>query len=162
MPFSACTLDAPVATPDAGVVTTVAGTGARGGSDGPAEVASFTLPVDIVVAFDRCLYVTEPEAGRIRARPLSFLEAVAFQWVNPKAWTMMFSGVALFAAGASNHALVIALMAGLFGLACLPNGVAWTLFGAAISRFLADDVWRRRFNLMMAILLVLSVVPALF
>jgi len=103
-----------------------------------------------------------PETGRIRPRPLSFFEAVAFQWVNPKAWSMLFAGVTLFASSADNHMLAVGLMAGLFGLVCLPNGVAWTLFGTAISHLLANDVWRVRFNRVMAVLLVVSVLPSLF
>ena len=102
-----------------------------------------------------------PETSHVRARPLSFLEAVAFQWVNPKAWSMLFSGVTLFASGAGNQVLEIGAMAGLFGLVCLPNGVVWTLFGRAISRLLANDVWRVRFNWSMAVLLVISVLPSL-
>jgi threonine/homoserine/homoserine lactone efflux protein len=103
----------------------------------------------------------KPESSHVRPRPLSFLEAVAFQWVNPKAWSMLFSGVTLFASGTDHRLLAVGVMAGLFGLVCLPNGVAWTLFGAAISRWLTNDVWRTRFNWSMAALLVVSVLPSL-
>jgi threonine/homoserine/homoserine lactone efflux protein len=50
----------------------------------------------------------------------------------------------------------------LFGLVCIPNGIVWALFGSAISRLLDDDSWRRRFNIGMALLLVISTVPTLF
>jgi threonine/homoserine/homoserine lactone efflux protein len=50
----------------------------------------------------------------------------------------------------------------LFGLACIPNGVVWALFGTAIAGLLQDDSWRRRFNIAMAVLLVISTVPTLF
>jgi threonine/homoserine/homoserine lactone efflux protein len=103
-----------------------------------------------------------PETSRFRPRPLTFLEAVAFQWVNPKAWSMIFSGVAVFASGADNRVVTVGIMAALFGFVCLPNGVAWTLFGTAISHWLANDDWRRRFNWSMAVLLIISVLPSLF
>jgi threonine/homoserine/homoserine lactone efflux protein len=103
-----------------------------------------------------------PEAKGEGTRPLTFLQAAAFQWVNPKAWAMVLSGVALFTTDSGNKGLEIGLIAGLFGLACVPNGVVWTLFGSAISRILADDHWRWRFNVAMAVLLVISVVPTLF
>lgn len=102
-----------------------------------------------------------PETSQVRRRPLTFLEAVAFQWVNPKAWSMIFSGVTVFASGANNQLIAVGAIAGLFGLVCLPNGVAWTLFGTAISHWLANDVWRTRFNWLMAILLVVSVLPSI-
>jgi threonine/homoserine/homoserine lactone efflux protein len=106
-------------------------------------------------------------AGRPRAegrsgRPMTFLEAAAFQWVNPKAWAIVFAGVALYTTETGNKAVEITVIAVLFGLACIPNGIVWALFGSAISRLLDDDAWRRRFNIAMAVLLVISTVPTLF
>ena len=34
-----------------------------------------------------------PSLGRRRRRPFTFLQAAAFQWVNPKAWTMALSAL---------------------------------------------------------------------
>jgi threonine/homoserine/homoserine lactone efflux protein len=103
-----------------------------------------------------------PEAEGRSGRPMRFLEAAAFQWVNPKAWAIVFAGVALYTTETGNKAWEIGLIAVLFGLACIPNGIVWALFGSAISRLLDDDSWRRRFNIAMAILLVISTVPTLF
>jgi threonine/homoserine/homoserine lactone efflux protein len=50
----------------------------------------------------------------------------------------------------------------LFGLVCFPNGVVWTLFGRAIAGFLDNDTHRRWFNIGMAVLLVVSVLPTMF
>ena len=100
--------------------------------------------------------------GRYGAgRPLTFLQAAAFQWVNPKAWALVFSGIALFARADSNKVVEIGLIALLFGLVCLPNCIAWGLFGQSVADFLADDRRRRVFNIAMAVLLVLSVLPTL-
>jgi threonine/homoserine/homoserine lactone efflux protein len=104
----------------------------------------------------------KPEAEAGGSRPLTFIQAAAFQWVNPKAWALVFSGVALFTTPAGSKVFEIGLIAILFGLICLPNGVVWALFGSAISQLLADDLWRRRFNIAMAVLLVVSVIPTLF
>jgi threonine/homoserine/homoserine lactone efflux protein len=96
------------------------------------------------------------------ARPLTFLEAAAFQWVNPKAWAIVFGGMALYTTAGGNKVLEIGLFAVLFGLVCLPNGVVWTLFGRAIAGFLENDTQRRWFNIAMAALLVVSVLPTMF
>ena len=96
------------------------------------------------------------------ARPLTFLEAAAFQWVNPKAWAIVFGGMALYTTAGGDKVFEIGLFAVLFGLVCLPNGVVWTLFGRAIAGFLENDVQRRWFNIGMAVLLVVSVVPTMF
>jgi threonine/homoserine/homoserine lactone efflux protein len=103
-----------------------------------------------------------PETGESGARPLTLLQAAAFQWVNPKAWALMFGAMALFMTDGGNKVVEIGLIALFFGLACVPNGVAWALFGQAIARFLEDDRQRHWFNIGMAALLVVSVVPTLF
>jgi threonine/homoserine/homoserine lactone efflux protein len=110
----------------------------------------------------RIALAAKPEAEADGGRPLTFFQAAAFQWVNPKAWAIVFSGVALFTTEGGSKVLQIGLIAALFGLVCLPNGVVWTLFGSAISELLADDTWRGRFNWAMALLLVVSVLPTLF
>ena len=35
-------------------------------------------------------------AGEAAARPMTFLEATAFQWVNPKAWVMAVTAMAVY------------------------------------------------------------------
>jgi threonine/homoserine/homoserine lactone efflux protein len=102
-----------------------------------------------------------PEEVGSRARPLNFLEAAVFQWVNPKAWAIVFAAVALFTDDSDNQLVEIGVTAAAFGFVCVPNGIVWTLFGSTISRALADDIWRRRFNVAMAVLLVVSVLPTL-
>ena len=137
------------------------------------EAAFKALPelYDILkwIAFAYMLYLAwrVANAGRPRleeegGRPLGILGAAAFQWVNPKAWAIIIGALALFTTPSGNQFLEIGLMALLFGLVCIPNGIVWALFGTAIARFLADDRHRRIFNIVMAVLLIASVVPTLF
>ena len=95
-------------------------------------------------------------------KPLGLLGAAAFQWVNPKAWAMVLGAMALFTTPGGDHFVEVGLVALLFGLVCVPNCVVWALFGTGIARFLENDRHRRIFNLVMAILLIASVVPAMF
>jgi threonine/homoserine/homoserine lactone efflux protein len=103
-----------------------------------------------------------PEAKGGDSKPLSLLQAAAFQWVNPKAWAIIIGAVALYTSPDGNHLVQVGLIALLFGLVCIPNGIVWALFGTAIARFLDNDRHRRIFNIVMAVLLVASVVPTLF
>jgi threonine/homoserine/homoserine lactone efflux protein len=104
-----------------------------------------------------------PDAKGPQPHPMTFLQAVAFQWVNPKAWAMILGAMALFISGnGGSHVLEIAVMAIIFGALCVPNGFVWALFGRAIAGFLADDRQRFWFNIVMAALLVISAVPSLF
>jgi threonine/homoserine/homoserine lactone efflux protein len=70
--------------------------------------------------------------------------------------------MALFTTTGGNKAVEVGVIAALFGAACVPNGVAWALFGRAIAGFLEDDRRRFWFNIVMAVLLVVSVLPTMF
>jgi threonine/homoserine/homoserine lactone efflux protein len=96
-------------------------------------------------------------AGKGRSRPMTFLEAAAFQWVNPKAWIMALGAITAFAPGGEWHAVLwVALV---FGLVNLPSVGSWALMGQAMRRWLTAG-WRlRAFNMAMAGLLVVSMVP---
>jgi threonine/homoserine/homoserine lactone efflux protein len=104
-----------------------------------------------------------PVEGKVAgARPLSFLGAAAFQWVNPKAWVMAVSTAPLFTTADGNHVVEISQVAGLFALVTLPSCALWCLFGTWIARLLNEDRHQRWFNIAMAVLLVVSVAPVLF
>ena len=103
-----------------------------------------------------------PEAKDTGARPLTFLQGATFQLVNPKAWAIIFGAMALFTTDSGNKLVEVGLIALLFGLLCVPNGFVWAAFGRAIATFLQDDRRRWWFNIAMAALLILSVIPTLF
>ncbi len=91
--------------------------------------------------------------------PLTFWQAAAFQWVNPKAWAMALTAVTVYAPGRELWAvLAVALI---FGAINLPSVSTWTLAGQGIRRWLTNPVRLRTFNWTMAGLLVLSMVPVL-
>ena len=103
-----------------------------------------------------------PHAEAADGRPVTFLQAAAFQWINPKGWAMSVGALALFTTAHGNPVIETGIVALLFGLVCIPNGFVWTLFGRSIAGFLQDDRKRLLFNIGMAVLLVLSVIPTLF
>jgi threonine/homoserine/homoserine lactone efflux protein len=91
-------------------------------------------------------------------RPMRFHEAIAFQWINPKAWMMVLTAATTIHLHAS-LSLNAALMAVVFVVIGLPCITAWAAFGTSLRRFLANPRWLRIFNLSMATLLVLSLYP---
>jgi threonine/homoserine/homoserine lactone efflux protein len=99
------------------------------------------------------------EAGA-QARPMSFLQAAAFQWVNPKAWAMSLGAVAAYAPDQS--AASVALVAAVFGVVNLPSVSVWTLAGRALRRWLTSPARLTAFNWTMAALLVASLIPVLW
>ena len=108
----------------------------------------------------RIAQAAPPEGQGQVGRPLSFLQAAAFQWVNPKAWVMALGAVTLYAPG--QEMLAILYVAGVFALVNLPSVSLWTALGAGLQRFLSRPVYLRRFNIIMALLLVASLFPVLW
>ena len=94
------------------------------------------------------------------AKPMTFLQAVAFQWLNPKAWAAALGGVSLYAAR-DHFAINVVLVATTFAVVGAPSIIGWTAFGLGLKRFLARPRTLRVFNLSMAALLVLSLYPML-
>ncbi|ETX15261.1 lysine transporter LysE [Roseivivax halodurans JCM 10272] len=96
----------------------------------------------------------ESESG---GRPLTFLQAAAFQWVNPKAWSMGLSAITLYAPGRGVSSVL--WVAGVYVACSLISTSAWTVLGTAIGRLLGAPRRLRIFNIAMAILLVATLVP---
>jgi threonine/homoserine/homoserine lactone efflux protein len=92
------------------------------------------------------------------ARPFTFLEAAAFQWINPKAVIAVVGGVALYVRP-GHEWIDFPVMLVVMTVATLGAVALWTGFGVALRRFLRDPARARIFNISMALLLVLSIVP---
>lgn len=93
-------------------------------------------------------------------RPLTFLEAFLFQWVNIKSWIFAIATITTYTTvgGRLSHELAVILTVSL--LVTIGSTSAWTGFGVALSRFLQESPHTRRvFNISMAVLLVLSIAP---
>ena len=93
-------------------------------------------------------------------RPLTFLEAALFQWINIKGWVFAIGAVTTYTTvgGYVSNELAVILTISL--LVTIGSTTAWTGFGVGLSRFLQKSpVMRRAFNVGMALLLVLSIVP---
>jgi len=92
--------------------------------------------------------------------PITFLQAAAFQWVNPKAWTMALAAITVYTPQptTSYYVIVVSLI---FGAINLPSISIWLLLGVQMKRFLTTPARLRGFNWSMAGLLVLSLYPIL-
>ena len=98
------------------------------------------------------------DAGTPVGKPLTFLQAVAFQWVNPKGIVAALGAIAVFVR--PEHAFNdLLILIGVFAVATMGSIAAWSAFGAALSGLLRDARRARVFNTVMALLLVASIVP---
>ncbi|NOE17865.1 LysE family transporter [Ruegeria atlantica] len=102
-----------------------------------------------------------PAAGDLAAgTPMTFLQAAAFQWVNPKAWAMALTATTAYTPSQTLHA--IALVALVFGAVNLPSVSTWTFLGQQMSWVLTNPRRLVAFNWTMAVLLVASLYPVLW
>jgi threonine/homoserine/homoserine lactone efflux protein len=93
-------------------------------------------------------------------KPFTFIQAVLFQWVNPKGWIMAIGAVITFTSP-DNYFLQVVTIAASFILFGVPCTGLWLLFGASLKDFLADPTRLRVFNIVMAMLLVASLIPTM-
>jgi threonine/homoserine/homoserine lactone efflux protein len=92
-------------------------------------------------------------------KPVGYLGAAVFQWVNPKSWLVSVSVAGtFFSAEAGSPVLQSASLGGLFFLAALPSCFLWLAFGAAVQHVLHGRRRLRIFNVVMGVLLALSIV----
>jgi len=96
--------------------------------------------------------------------PMTFLQAAAFQWVNPKAWSMGVYAITNFAKddGGARTFLAVCVVAFAFVLVNFPSVTIWAALGQQMRRFLTSPTRLRAFNTTMALLLVATLIPLFF
>ena len=94
------------------------------------------------------------------SKPFSFLQAAAFQWVNPKAWVMAIGAITTYTPQ-DNFVVNVLLIAALFALVNCPSVGLWTMAGSLLRNWLRNPRVLRGFNITMALLLVASLYPIL-
>ncbi len=101
-----------------------------------------------------------PEQGEPQGKPLTFLQSAAFQWVNPKAWTMVLSAITLYAT--SRDLWAVLWVAGTYACVSCISTTSWTVLGQQLSRLLKSPLRLRVFNWIMAALLIATLIPVLW
>lgn len=92
--------------------------------------------------------------------PMTFLQAAAFQWVNPKAWAMALTATTAYTPDQTLSAILVVAM--VFGAVNLPSVSTWTVLGQQMARILTNPRRLLVFNWTMAALLVASLYPVLW
>lgn len=92
-------------------------------------------------------------------KPFSFIQAVAFQWVNPKAWVLAIGATVTYTVIADSYVVQVLILAGIFLVFGAPCILLWLWFGASLKSILQDPRAVRIFNISMAVLLMASLIP---
>ncbi|MEQ9258592.1 MAG: LysE family translocator [Roseovarius sp.] len=101
-----------------------------------------------------------PKEAQAEGKPLTFVQSAAFQWVNPKAWSMALSAITLYAA--SRDLSAVLWVAGIYVAVSMVSTTTWTVVGQQMRRLLKNPARLRVFNWLMAALLVATLVPVLW
>ena len=102
-----------------------------------------------------------PEAnGQTQGKPFTFVQAAAFQWVNPKAWVMAVTAITTYVSQ-DNFVVSVLLIGVLFAVVNGPSVGLWTVAGSLLRTWLSNPRTLRMFNITMAVLLVASLYPIL-
>lgn len=101
-----------------------------------------------------------PRDAEASGKPLTFLQSAAFQWVNPKAWSMALSAITLYATGRDLASVL--WVAGVYVVVSSISTTSWTLLGQQLRRLLKNQTRLRIFNWFMAALLIATLIPVLW
>ena len=88
-----------------------------------------------------------------------FVKAVLFQWVNPKAWLLALSIAAAWVRPDEAALPQLLVIGAVFFLVTPPSCIPWALLGEGAARLLGPGRRMRVFNIAMAIVLVVSMLP---
>lgn len=96
-----------------------------------------------------------------KSKPLGFMQAALFQWVNPKAWVMATGAVSAYTSISTDIFAQVLFIALAFFIVAFPCVSIWLVFGASLKKYLKSARHQKAFNLSMALLLVASVLPVI-
>lgn len=91
-----------------------------------------------------------------------FVEAVLFQWINPKGIAVTASMIAAYTRPGENLYVDVLGLSALAFMSAVISMSTWGLAGTAIRRYLKSPSSRRVFNITMAVLLSLAIPPIFF
>lgn len=117
---------------------------------------AYLIYLAVMIAISEPADPTRSESGR----PMTFLGAAAFQWINVKGWVIAVGTVTAYAAVAS-YPWNILTLSGLLLVVGLTSSVTWVLFGSSLQSLIRSPRAVRIFNMSMALLLLASLYPVL-
>ena len=91
-----------------------------------------------------------------KSRPMSFTEAMLFQWVNPKGWTMGLSAITIYSPTNALSSIILVTFA--FSITNFPCQCLWVLLGQQFRKLMTSSIKLRIFNYIMAGLLMLTLI----
>lgn len=92
-------------------------------------------------------------------KPFTFVQAAAFQWVNPKAWVLAVGATVTYTTLGDGYVLQVLTIGAIFLVCGAPCIMLWLWGGASLKTLMRNPGYVRVFNISMALLLMASLVP---
>ena len=96
------------------------------------------------------------------SKPLRFFQVVLFQWVSPKNWIKIITAISVYVTSLDNSLIQIIVISIIFFSTVLMSANSWAIGGIVLKKLIKSEIGIKRFNIIMAILLVLSIIPTVF
>jgi len=96
------------------------------------------------------------------SQPLKFIPIVLFQWINPKNWIKIITAMSVYVTSVEHATMQIVIITLIFLITVIISANSWALGGIVLKKFIKSDAGIKKFNIIMAILLVLSIIPSIF
>ena len=95
------------------------------------------------------------------AKPLKFFPILLFQWLNPKNWIKIITAMSVYVTSVDDALTQIIVISIIFLMTVIISSNSWALGGVVLNKFIKSHVGVRRFNVIMAILMVASIIPTI-
>jgi threonine/homoserine/homoserine lactone efflux protein len=92
-------------------------------------------------------------------KPFTLVQAMLFQWVNPKAWVMVITAMGSFITSQEHAFLQVLVIAFFYLCVGFLSTNFWALGGVYLQKLISNEKRVKVFNGVMAVLIVLSVLP---
>lgn len=98
------------------------------------------------------LWKTDTMSPASASQPISFWQAISFQFINPKSWLIALTAISAFLKAGSDKPYQMFIICLAFALIGTPCMVFWAAMGAGLRRSLSDAAKIRRVNRILAIM----------
>ena len=96
------------------------------------------------------------------SRPLTFFEAIIFQFVNPKAWIICSTAVSIFYPNDASIFLGTFFMVFMSTIVNLPSISIWAFGGSIIGKYLKNVKLKKFVEFLLALMLILTSIYIIF
>ena len=98
--------------------------------------------------------------SQFKKKPLTFIQAALFQWVNIKAWVAIISAISIYLTPENMLLQILLLTTGNI-LISIISASTWLFFGLWLQKIINNPKHLKLFNKIMAVLLVISILPVI-